>query len=324
MRHIGIDISKDTFMVAFPEGKGFRTQSYRNTAAGIRSFIKELKPGEDQCVMEATGNYSMMLLYLLKKNGIDASLLNPRQSKYFAKTLMSIVKTDKVDACLLAEYGIRMKPPVFTLPDDAIILLKQKRTVLRQFRQQLTALRNVQHSLDVLPVKDKSSIHALRQAIKQLSKHIEELEKDIIDTSDDKFKTQMKRLQTIKGIGATLAASLIIATSGFSCFDNAKQVSRYLGLCPTYQQSGTSIHIKGHISRTGDSHIRGQLYLAAMSAIRCNTACKELYTRLRTNGKSGRLALVAVGNKLVRQAFAVVKNDKDYQDGFVSEPPKKI
>ena len=45
----------------------------------------------------------------------------------------------------------------------------------------------------------------------------------------------------IKGIGATLAAALIIATDGFTYFDNAKQLTRYLGLSPTYQQSGTSV-----------------------------------------------------------------------------------
>lgn len=324
MRYIGIDISKDTLEVAFPNQKGFKNISYKNTATGIRSLIKELKPGEDQCVMEATGNYGMLLLYLLDENGIAASLLNPRQSKNFAKTLLAVVKTDRNDARLLSEYGKRMTPTVFKMPAEKVLLLKQKRTVLRQFDRQRTALKNVLHSIEVLPVKDDACVHEIKQAIKQVSKHISEIEKDIINISKEVFKTQMERLQTIKGIGATMAASLIIVTGGFSGFKNAKQVSRYLGLCPTYQQSGTSIHANGHICRTGEGYIRGQLYMCALSAIQHNTACRELYNRLKANGKSSRLALVAVANKLVRQAFAVVKNNVDYQDDFVSTPPGKI
>lgn len=322
MRYIGIDISKATFMVAFPKEKGFRTKSFINNAAGIRSLIKELTPGEDHCVMEATGNYGVTPFYLLDKAGIAVSVINPRQSKNFARTLKIETKTDKGDACLLAEYGRTMKPQVSTMPAKTIILLKQRRTVLRQLRRQHAATSNVKHSLEALPFKDKSSINALNDILARLEKQIERLEKEIANLSTSEFKSQMEKLLTIKGIGITLAASLIITTGGFKDFDNAKQVSRYLGLCPTYQQSGTSIHVNGQISRSGDSYIRGQLYMAAMSAIRYNKACKECYERLTSNGKNGKLAMIAVCNKLVRQAFAVVKHDTPYIDGFVSEPPK--
>ena len=102
---------------------------------------------------------------------------------------------------------------------------------------------------------------------------------------------------------------------------NAKQVSRYLGICPTYEQSGTSVNIRGHINRNGDAYTRGLLYIAAWPASRFNAQCKETYTRLRQNGKPGKLAMIAVANKLVRQAFAVVAHDKEYIDGFVSNRP---
>ena len=91
-----------------------------------------------------------------------------------------------------------------------------------------------------------------------------------------------------------------------------------------YQQSGTSIHVKGHINRNGDPYLRAQLYVASWSMIKYNTACKELYTRLKERGKSGKLALGAVINKSIRQCFAVVKHDTDYQDGFVSEKPQPL
>ena len=113
----------------------------------------------------------------------------------------------------------------------------------------------------------------------------------------------MDLLTSIKGIGVTLAAALIVATGGFTYFDNAKQLTRYLGLSPIYQQFGTSVNVKGHINQNGDSNLRSQLYVAAFSSLRCNAECKACFDRLRSNGKPGKVAVVAVANKLIRQAF---------------------
>ena len=135
------------------------------------------------------------------------------------------------------------------------------------------------------------------------------------------FDRQLKALTSIKGIGVTLATALIIATGGFTYFDNAKQLSRFIGICPTVEQSGTSINIRGHINRNGDENLRSQLFIAAWSASRYNKSCKECYERLRSKGKPGKLAMVAVANKLVRQAFAVVTSNTSYIDGFVSTKP---
>ena len=134
----------------------------------------------------------------------------------------------------------------------------------------------------------------------------------------------MTALTSITGIGPKLATSLIIVTGGFNSFDNPKQVSRFLGICPTYQQSGTSLNIRGSINRNGDPHLRSLLYVATWSAIRYNASCKECYIRLKSRGKPSKVALFAVANKLIRQAFAVVKQDSLYVDGFVSDHPQNM
>ena len=118
--------------------------------------------------------------------------------------------------------------------------------------------------------------------------------------------------------GEVIAGSSI---KTFTYFDNAKQLSRFIGICPTIEQSGTSINIRGHINRNGDETLRSMLYVAAWSASQHNKACKECYQRLRGNGKSGKVAMIAVANKLVRQAFAVVTSNNSYIDGFVSTKP---
>ena len=182
----------------------------------------------------------------------------------------------------------------------------------------MAATKNLQLSLAVLPKQDIASKHAVEKTIKFLSRQIAELEEEITNLSNKEYKRQMDLLTSIKGIGETIASALIVATGGFTYFSNAKQISRYLGLCPTYQQSGTSVNVKGHINRNGDTYLRGQLYVAAFACLRHNTACRETYERLRANGKSGKAAVVAVANKLIRQAFAVVTKNQPYVDGFVS------
>ena len=317
MIYIGIDISKDSFVAAYPTKSGYTTKTFNNDTKGVRQFIKSL-PDESHCVMEATGNYSMLLLYLLQQAGILVSMENPQKIKHFSRAMMSVTKTDEIDAKLIAIYGEKMNPAPYKIPSESILLLKQKRTVLRQLKKHLAATINLQQSLAVLPKQDTTSKVAVEQTIKFLHKQISKMEEEITNLSNKEFKRQMDLLTSIKGIGNTLASALIVATGGFTYFTSAKQISRFLGICPTYQQSGTSVNIKGHINRNGDTHLRSQLYLVACKCTQCNAACKETYDRLRANGKSGKAAVVAVANKLIRQAFAVVTKNQPYVDGFVS------
>ena len=317
MTYIGIDVSKDSFVAAYPSKSGYTTKTFKNIANGVRQFINSL-PEDCHCVMEATGNYSMLLLYLLQKANITVSMENPQKIKHFARAMLSTTKTDEIDAKLIAMYGEKMEPEPYKIPSESILLLKQKRTVLRQLKKQLTMWINLQESMEPLPKKDPASKVAIEQTIKFLSKQISKLEDEITHLSNKEFKRQMELLTSIRGIGESIASALIIATGGFTYFSSAKQISRFLGLCPTYQQSGTSVNVKGHINRNGDTYLRSQLYIAAVSSIRFNAACKETYDRLKAKGKSGKVAVVAVANKLIRQAYAVVTNDRPYIDGYVS------
>ena len=317
MTYIGIDVSKDSFVAAYPSKSGYTTKTFKNIANGVRQFINSLQ--EDcHCVMEATGNYSMLLLYLLQKANITVSMENPQKIKHFARAMLSTTKTDEIDAKLIAMYGEKMEPEPYKIPSESILLLKQKRTVLRQLKKQLTMWTNLQESMEPLPKKDPASKVAIEQTIKFLRKQISKLEDEITHLSNKEFKRQMELLTSIRGIGESIASALIIATGGFTYFSSAKQISRFLGLCPTYQQSGSSVNVKGHINRNGDTHLRSQLYIAALASIRYNAACKETFERLKAKGKSGKVAVIAIANKLIRQAFAVVTNDRPYIDGYVS------
>ena len=321
MKYIGIDISKASFVAAFPQEKGYRTETFTNDVKGIRKFINKIDSNTHHCVMEATGNYCFMLLYLLDKASVRASLINPKKIKNYSRVTMSVTKTDSKDACLIADFGERFTPEPYKFPSEQIILLKQKKTVLRQLKKQLTATNNLLSSLEPLPIKDKKCFNSLKQTKTFLEKQIRYMQQEMEAVVEGVFNVQLELLTSIKGIGITLATALIIATGGFTYFDNAKQLSRFIGICPTIEQSGTSINKRGHINRNGDETLRAQLYVAAWSASQHNASCKEMCQRLKQRGKSGKVIMIAVANKLVRQAFAVVTTNKSYIDGFVSTKP---
>ncbi|MCF2660433.1 IS110 family transposase [Parabacteroides distasonis] len=321
MTYVGIDVSKATFVVAYSSAKAGKTKTFKNTTKGVHEFIQTLSVTEHHCVLEATGNYSALLVYLLSKAGITVSLENPLKIKNFARVMLSVNKTDETDARLIALYGERMQPSPYKLRSKSILILKQKRTVLRQLKKQLVATRNLKGSMEVLPLFDAKCKQTIEKTITFLEKQIKGMEEELASLAEDEYKKQMDLLTSIKGIGITLATALIVATGGFTYFDNAKQLTRYLGLSPTYQLSGTSVHVKGHINRNGDPGLRSQLYMAAFSSLRCNTECKACFDRLRSNGKPGKVAVIAVANKLIRQAFAVVTQGKPYVDGFKSAKP---
>ncbi len=318
MTYVGIDVSKAAFVVAYSSAKDGRTKSFKNTIKGIHEFIQTISSDEHHCVMEATGNYSALLVYLLSEAGFTISLENPLKIKNFSRVMLSVTKTDETDARLIAMYGEKMQPAPYKLRTDSILVLKQKRTVIRQFKKQLVATKNLKGSMEVLPFFDPKCKKSIEKAIAFLEKQIQELEEELASLAQNEYKKQMDLLTSIKGIGITLAAALIVTTGGFTYFDNAKQLTRYLGLSPTYQHSGTSVNVKGHINRNGDSSLRSQLYVAAFASLRCNAECKACFDRLRSNGKPGKVAVIAVANKLVRQAFAIVTQEKTYVDGFRS------
>lgn len=104
--------------------------------------------------MEATGNNSALLVYLLSEAGMITSLENPLKVKNFARAMLSTVKTDEIDARLIALYGEKVQPAPYRFRSDAILTLKQKRTVISQLKKQLIATRNLKSLMEVLPFFD--------------------------------------------------------------------------------------------------------------------------------------------------------------------------
>lgn len=179
MTYVGIDVSKATFVVAYSSAKTGRTKTFKNTVKGVHEFIQTISAAEHHCVMEATGNYSALLVYMLSEAGITVSLENPLKIKNFARAMLTVTKTDEIDARLIALYGERMQPVPYKRRSDSILILKQKRTVLRQLKKQLVATRNLKGSMQALPFFDPKCKKTIEKTVAFLEKQIKDMEEEI-------------------------------------------------------------------------------------------------------------------------------------------------
>mgnify|MGYP001168840484 CR=1 FL=1 len=316
---IGIDVSKDTLVTAIPSEKGqWEVVNFGNNEDGIAALVQKAKelPGP-HVVLEATGNYSMKVVFALCESQVPVSVLNPKQSKGFIEgVLLSTTKTDAKDACALALYGQLNKPKAYRLPSDKMLEINQLRVHLKQLKKQQVSISNQLHAL-ALHVKPLAYVQeSLEESLALCKRQIQDTEKRLLSISEDCFDKAYELATTVVGIGPAIAQNLLTATNGLQGFGNSKQLSKFVGACSTQCESGSSIKKRGSISKAGDPHLRALLYMGARSAKRYNQPCKELYERLRSRGKCHKVAMLAVCNKMLRQVFAVVKSGVPFDNEY--------
>ena len=119
-------------------------------------------------------------------------------------------------------------------------------------------------------------------------------------------------------MGFKTALFLIVVTDGFKKFETASQLCSYAGITPTIRESGSSVRGRARISKVGNRKLRNLLFLCSFSAYKHNKGCKEMFERITNKGKSKKLALIAVCNKLLKQAFSIAKSGLTYDDSYRS------
>jgi len=316
MHFIGIDISKKHLDVALPSQKA--TNRYSNDTAGFTCLVKQL-PADSYCVMEATGPYYLRLATYLHEQGLAVSVVNPLVIRRFAQMRLLRTKTDQVDAKLISAYGALEKPALWKPATVFISELQQEASVLQGLIKQRTAVENQLEALEQMPHVSQQALQTLDTLLETLNQQIEQLEKSLAQKAQKQAGEQLENIVSIPGIGQKTAIQLLILTHGFTRFETSKQLCSYVGLSPRIYESGTSVKGKARISKLGMSRIRAMLYVCAWSAARCNLACSQLYQRLLAKGKAIKLALVAVANKLLKQAFAIATSNRKYTESFTSK-----
>lgn len=315
----GVDVSHSTLDVCYQNnlGKLFHLQVGNNNQ-GFAKILEHTGVGY-HFVMEATGVYYIRLAFYLHSRGCVLSVVNAMAIKRYIQMHLERNKTDKKDAGWICRYAMEQCPPYWEMPDSAYFESKQLYNTIREYTEQIKRFNNQLHSLRLLPVPSKDTIKSLEKVIVCMEKEIKQLEQKLQLQLGQWQPEQLKSVSSVKGIGKRAAAMLIVFTQGFKHTQNHRQLISFAGLAPTQYSSGSSIQGKPRIYKRGGKNLRDVLYMCAMNAMKTNAACKALYERLRTNGKTGKQALIAVCNKLLKQVFAVAKNNSLYQPNYCSE-----
>ena len=312
-KFIGIDISKRVFDVW---GNDIGHKRFKNTPEGFVEFSMLLKTSS-WCVMEYTGSYYQQLAIYLYENDISVSVINPLVLKRFIQMKLQHNKTDKGDAKMIAQYAHDQGVTKWVPSPSYIDRCKDMYTTITLYFKQTTALKNKLVSLQDKGVKGKL-LTSIKRQIRHVQAEIKLLENEIELLIKQHEKELLSNLTSIPGIGKKTAIMLIVCTNGFSTFDNARQVSAFFGLSPVERSSGTSIRGRSRISKKGNPIMRNYLFMCSFTASYNNPQCKALYDRIVAKGKSKKLALIAVTNKLIKQAFSIAKSGIKYSPEYRS------
>jgi len=313
----GIDVSKDQLDIACQQGSKISLQKIANTKSAILSWLHQQPLSSSTlCVLEPTGSYSHKLLYYLSQTSTQISLVNPNQSHGFTQALGLISKNDHQAALSLAQMGQVLDLPFYQAPCSAMQKRKQLLSTINALSKQKRALSNQIHAMEQQIIFAPLALDALKQTLETVQEQLQSLEEELNELSDQEHQQQLELLCSVVGIGPKTAHLLLSATGGLQHFQHARQLSKFVGLVPWSHQSGSSVRFAGGITKKGCRALRACLYMGARSARKHNLACKELYERLRALGKPHKKAMVAVANKLVKQAFGVVNSGVAFDNQY--------
>jgi transposase len=229
-------------------------------------------------------------------------------------------KTDKVDAAALAEYAYRHREELIPNPPPSKVLLKAKRffSLREQFVKHRAGLKSrlgAELRMLQLPKKDKG-VRMQQKAIDQLTKHIDQLDADILEliASEAALHKNYELATSVKGIGPQTAIYMLITTENFTLFKDWRKYACYAGIVPFDHRSGTSISRKSRVSSMANKRIKTLLSSAAASAIQSNVEMKMYYQRRIAEGKHHMSTLNIIRNKLVSRVFAAINRQEPYLD----------
>ena len=301
-RHIGIDIGKDNLDIyIFELEKHWQAD---NTTTGIKKLVSQLNRYQlTRVLVEATGGYERKLVEACAEKGFPIVIVQPIKVRQFAKAQGIIAKTDKIDARLIAQFGLVMQPEVRALPDKKVRLVRDLLARKRQLNETRTQELNRLHKAASVLV----SSH--RRMIKLLDKDIawvnEKLSKEV--SSITEWQRTYTVVSSVPGIGDGIAYTLLGELPELGTLSN-RQIAALSGLAPFNRDSG---YMKGRRRiKGGRAPIRTVLYMGMLSAIQHNPVMRDFYDRLVAQGKHKKVALTACMRKMITILNAMVRDDQ--------------
>jgi transposase len=299
-------------------GVQLKPTAFAEDADGYAALFTRLGPPADTLVaMEATGHYWKNLFAALVARGFAVAVLNPRQTRDFAKSMGVLAKTDRVDARVLRDFAnvIAGYPQrqryLRALPDEQRALL----AALVMRRRQLLDMRVAEANR--LALAHQSARKSVAAVLKTLDKQLMNVDADIDGCVRQQFKETLALLDTVKGLGPVLKSTLLALLPELGRL-SGRAIGALVGVAPMARESG---RWQGKRHTCGGRHeIRTVVYMATLSAVRHNPVLKQSHQRLRAAGKPPKVALVACMRKLLVILNAMLRDHSVWNPRIVGQP----
>jgi transposase len=289
---VGIDVAKAKLDLARSDAGGILTAN--NDPDGIRHLVDSLRSTPPRMiVIESTGGLERPLLDALLEADLPVALVNPRNVRHFAIGLGTLAKSDPIDARVLAQFAEKASPRLAEKCSEKQVELHALVTCRRQLAE-LRAMEMNRRSSTV----SKTALKVHDAVLRDLSRQIHKLDKKIrvLVESNQDFDSNDKLLRSVPGVGAVVSSTLLAELKELGSSGH-RRINALVGVAPYDDDSGM---MKGKRSIYGGrATVRSSLYMAAVTAIRCNPVIKAFAERLEKAGKAKKVQIVACMRKLL-------------------------
>jgi transposase len=339
VRTVALDVHKRFAEVAVHEDGGLRRLGRIETGQ-LPAFAESLGP-QDHVVLESTA-MTWALAELFAEHAGRVTVSNPMRTRAIASAK---VKTDKIDAKVLAQLGAADFLPEVWAPDEVTRALRRRVAHRSSLVRQRTRLRNQIHAVlarnlieapftDVfgqggrrwleeleLPAHEREQVDSNLRLHDALDVEVERVERGLAEQA--LARADVRHLMTIPGIGAITALALVAVIGDARRFPSPRHLVGYLGLDPRVRQSGEKAARHGHISRAGQAHARALLVEAAHTAIRTPGPQRAFHARIAAR-RGKQVAICATARKLAVLAWHLLSKDEDYRYGVPTIAQRKL
>lgn len=304
---VGIDVAKDRLDVHVrPSQDAFAVGRDDEGLTQLIDRLRVLAPA--LIALEATGGYETVVAAALGAAALPLVVINPRQIRDFARATGRLAKTDALDAEIIARFAETVRPELRRLPDAQARALGELVARRRQIIEMMTAERNRRRLLT-----HKRVLRSVDRVLAELQKQLSDLENEIDDNirGTPAWREREELLTSVPGVGNVTARTLIAELAELGTLPR-RQIAALSGIAPLNRDSGAT---RGKRSIAGGrASVRSALYMATLTATRCNPVIAAFYNRLRANGKPPKVALVASMRKLLTILNAILRDKIPWQN----------
>lgn len=297
----GVDVAKGWIDSVGPEG-------HERVAVGdLAGYAARVAALGGRVVFEATGGLEAPLRRALAEAGVAAHRVNPARARAFARSLGRLAKTDRVDAGILREMGMRLDLPLCPPEPEELSELKALRTRRRQLVQD-----RAREKVRLGQAGSTCAAASIRRLLEVLDAEVAAVERALAEAirADPALLARAALLRSAPGVGPVVAGTILAELPELGTLDN-RAVAALAGLAPLACDSGQRQgprRIGG-----GRKPLRDALYLAAFTASRHNPMLRDFVARLKARGKSHKQAIIAAARKLLTILNAMVRHERPFQ-----------